>query len=121
MPVGSTWAGSGLNIDLDNIMGGKTKQSGPAPTMNQLASNSPQHQSKPMGPPAAAAYASPVIPAQQQSQQQVNPAFFPAFQTGAFGVRQIEGTVTETSGSSLISAMEIHPRFLSLHNAIQQL
>lgn len=44
--VGSTWAGSGLNIDLDNIMGSKTKQSGPAPTMNQLASNSPQHQMK---------------------------------------------------------------------------
>lgn len=45
-PVGSTWAGSGLNIDLDNIMGSKAKQSGPAPTMNQLASNSPQHQIK---------------------------------------------------------------------------
>lgn len=44
--VGSTWAGSGLNIDLDNIMGNKTKQAGPAPTMNQLASNSPQHQIK---------------------------------------------------------------------------
>ncbi|KYQ55969.1 Clathrin interactor 1 [Trachymyrmex zeteki] len=44
--VGSTWAGSGLNIDLDNIMGSKTKQTGPAPTMNQLASNSPQHQIK---------------------------------------------------------------------------
>jgi len=44
--VGSTWAGSGLNIDLDNIMGSKTKQTGPAPTMNQLASNSPQHQLK---------------------------------------------------------------------------
>lgn len=44
--VGSTWASSGLNIDLDNIMGSKSKQSGPAPTMNQLASNSPQHQMK---------------------------------------------------------------------------
>lgn len=44
--VGSTWAGSGLNIDLDNIMGSKVKQTGPAPTMNQLASNSPQHQTK---------------------------------------------------------------------------
>lgn len=42
--VGSTWAASGLNIDLDNIMGSKAKQTGPAPTMNQLASNSPQHQ-----------------------------------------------------------------------------
>lgn len=42
--VGSTWASSGLNIDLDNIMGSKAKQTGPAPTMNQLASNSPQHQ-----------------------------------------------------------------------------
>ncbi|KOC71197.1 Clathrin interactor 1 [Habropoda laboriosa] len=42
--VGSTWAGSGLNIDLDNLMGSKIKQTGPAPTMNQLASNSPQHQ-----------------------------------------------------------------------------
>lgn len=48
-PVGSTWAGAGLNIDLNNIMGSKTKQSGPAPTMNQLASNSPQHQPKGMG------------------------------------------------------------------------
>lgn len=48
--VGSTWKGAGINIDLDNIMGGKGKQSGPAPTMNQLASNSPQHQVKsPMG------------------------------------------------------------------------
>ncbi|RLU26981.1 hypothetical protein DMN91_000780 [Ooceraea biroi] len=44
--VGSTWAGSGLNIDLDNIMGSKSKPGGPAPTMNQLASNSPQHQTK---------------------------------------------------------------------------
>lgn len=44
--IGSTWAGSGLNIDLDNIMGSKAKQTGPAPTMNQLASNSPQHQIK---------------------------------------------------------------------------
>lgn len=44
--VGSTWAGTGLNIDLDNIMGSKSKQTGPAPTMNQLASNSPQHQIK---------------------------------------------------------------------------
>jgi hypothetical protein len=44
--IGSTWAGSGLNIDLDNIMGSKSKQSDPAPTMNQLASNSPQHQTK---------------------------------------------------------------------------
>ncbi|CAD1480470.1 unnamed protein product, partial [Heterotrigona itama] len=42
--IGSTWAGSGLNIDLDNIMGSKVKHAGPAPTMNQLASNSPQHQ-----------------------------------------------------------------------------
>lgn len=46
MQIGSTWAGSGLNIDLDNIMGSKTKQTGSAPTMNQLASNSPQHQMK---------------------------------------------------------------------------
>ena len=44
--VGSTWAGSGLNIDLDNIMGSKIKHTGPAPTMNQLASSSPQHQVK---------------------------------------------------------------------------
>jgi len=44
--VGSTWAGSGLNIDLDNIMGSKANKTGPAPTMNQLASNSPQHQIK---------------------------------------------------------------------------
>lgn len=47
--VGLTWAGTGLNIDLDNIMGGKSNKSGPAPSMNQLASNSPQHHAKPMG------------------------------------------------------------------------
>ena len=47
--VGSTWAGAGLNIDLDNIMGGKSNKGGPAPTMNQMASNSPQHHAKPMG------------------------------------------------------------------------
>lgn len=47
--VGSTWAGAGLNIDLDNIMGGNSNKGGPAPTMNQLASNSPQHHAKPMG------------------------------------------------------------------------
>lgn len=49
LQIGSTWAGSGLNIDLDNIMGSKSKQSGPAPTMNQLASTSPQHQVKHVG------------------------------------------------------------------------
>ncbi|XP_057335364.1 clathrin interactor 1 [Microplitis mediator] len=42
--IGSTWAGAGLKIDLDNLMGNKNKPSGPAPTMNQLASTSPQHQ-----------------------------------------------------------------------------
>lgn len=47
--VGLTWAGAGLNIDLDNIMGGKSNKTGPAPSMNQLASNSPQHHAKPMG------------------------------------------------------------------------
>ncbi|KAL1498311.1 hypothetical protein ABEB36_009127 [Hypothenemus hampei] len=37
--LGSTWANSGnVNIDLDNLMGAKPKNS-PAPTMNQLASN----------------------------------------------------------------------------------
>ncbi|KAG8035108.1 hypothetical protein G9C98_001598 [Cotesia typhae] len=45
--IGSTWAGAGLKIDLDNLMGSKNKQTGPAPTMNQLASTSPQHQSQP--------------------------------------------------------------------------
>ncbi|XP_025075177.1 clathrin interactor 1 isoform X2 [Pogonomyrmex barbatus] len=76
--VGSTWVGSGLNIDLDNIMGSKTKQTGPAPTMNQLASNSPQHQTKigllGMG------YMSPVQPLPHNQQQQANATFFPAFQ-----------------------------------------
>lgn len=76
--VGSTWAGSGLNIDLDNIMGSKMKHSGPAPTMNQLASNSPQHQPKLMTPTMG--YTSPMGQAQQQKPQQVNSAFFPAFQ-----------------------------------------
>lgn len=79
--VGSTWAGSGLNIDLDNIMGSKAKQSGPAPTMNQLASNSPQHQVKLIPTPSMGYNTSPMIqPQQQQQQQHVNPAFFPAFQ-----------------------------------------
>ncbi|XP_031844080.1 clathrin interactor lqfR isoform X2 [Nomia melanderi] len=77
--VGSTWAGSGLNIDLDNIMGSKIKQAGPAPTMNQLATNSPQHQIKLMTSPTMG-YASPMIQPQQPKQQQANPAFFPAFQ-----------------------------------------
>ncbi|KAH0551947.1 clathrin interactor 1 isoform X1 [Cotesia glomerata] len=45
--IGSTWAGAGLKIDLDNLMGSKNKQTGPAPTMNQLASTSPQHQPQP--------------------------------------------------------------------------
>lgn len=77
--VGSTWAGSGLNIDLDNIMGSKTKQSGPAPTMNQLASNSPQHQIKITSP--GIGYMSPMAqPLPQNQQQQPNATFFPAFQ-----------------------------------------
>lgn len=74
-PVGSTWAGAGLNIDLDNIMGSKTKQSGPAPTMNQLASNSPQHQPKGMVMPSMG-----MISPTMQPQQQTNAGFFPAFQ-----------------------------------------
>lgn len=77
--IGSTWAGSGLNIDLDNIMGGKSKQCGPAPTMNQLASNSPQHQIKPLATPTLG-YTSPMIQSQTQKQQQANPVFFSAFQ-----------------------------------------
>lgn len=76
--VGSTWAGSGLNIDLDNIMGGKAKQTGPAPTMNQLASNSPQHQIR-ITPPGMG-YVSPMQPLSQNQQQQPNVTFFPAFQ-----------------------------------------
>lgn len=77
--VGSTWAGSGLNIDLDNLLGSKAKQSGPAPSMNQLASNSPQHQINLMPSPTMG-YATPITQPQQQKQQQVNSAFFPAFQ-----------------------------------------
>lgn len=42
--VGSTWAGAGLNIDLDNLLGNKSKQTGAVMSMNQLASNSPTHQ-----------------------------------------------------------------------------
>ncbi|XP_076377286.1 clathrin interactor lqfR isoform X2 [Megalopta genalis] len=77
--VGSTWAGSGLNIDLDNIMGSKAKQTGPAPTMNQMATNSPQHQVTLITSPTMG-YTSPMIQPQQPKQQQANPAFFPAFQ-----------------------------------------
>ncbi|CAL1673233.1 unnamed protein product [Lasius platythorax] len=78
--VGSTWAGSGLKIDLDNIMGSKAKQTGPAPTMNQLASNSPQHQINIT--PSGMGYVSPIQPLSQNQQQQQHPnaTFFPAFQ-----------------------------------------
>lgn len=78
--VGSTWASSGLNIDLDNIMGSKAKHTGPAPTMNQLASNSPQHQIKITSP--GIGYVSPMQPLSQNQlqQQQPNATFFPAFQ-----------------------------------------
>lgn len=47
--VGLTWAEAGIKIDLDNLMGNKTKQSGPAPSMNQLATSSPQHQPRSLG------------------------------------------------------------------------
>lgn len=73
--VGSTWAGAGLNIDLDNIMGGKSNKSGPAPTMNQLASNSPQHNAKPIASPTMG-YISPSM----QQPQSPNGSFFSAFQ-----------------------------------------
>lgn len=78
--VGSTWASSGLNIDLDNIMGSKAKHTGPALTMNQLASNSPQHQIKITSP--GIGYVSPMQPLSQNQlqQQQPNATFFPAFQ-----------------------------------------
>ncbi|KAH0954716.1 hypothetical protein HN011_007735 [Eciton burchellii] len=75
--IGSTWAGSGLNIDLDNIMGSKSKQSDPAPTMNQLASNSPQHQTKIT--PSGMGYISPVQTLSQNQQQQSSVTFFPVF------------------------------------------
>ncbi|KAJ8683797.1 hypothetical protein QAD02_019589 [Eretmocerus hayati] len=72
--IGSTWKGAGLNIDLDNIMGSKSKQGGPAPTMNQLASHSPQHRvQSPVGIQTMGA----TSPLQHQ---QSNPTFFPAFQ-----------------------------------------
>lgn len=47
--IGQTWADTKLNIDLDNLMCSKSKQDGPAPTMNQLASNSPQHNFRSIG------------------------------------------------------------------------
>lgn len=41
-PVGSTWSNSGkISIDLDNLLSGKSKLSGPAPSMNQLKTQSP--------------------------------------------------------------------------------
>lgn len=73
--VGLTWAGAGLNIDLDNIMGGKSNKTGPAPSMNQLASNSPQHHAKPMVSPTMG-FTSPTM----QHPQSPNAAFFSAFQ-----------------------------------------
>lgn len=42
IPVGSTWSNAGsIGIDLDNLLSGKTKNSGPAPSMNQLKVQSP--------------------------------------------------------------------------------
>ncbi|XP_048507262.1 clathrin interactor 1 isoform X2 [Athalia rosae] len=79
-PVGSTWAGAGLNIDLDNIMGSKTKQSGPAPSMNQLASNSPQHQPKGIEEFVSVMPTMGMISPTIKPQQHMNAGFFPAFQ-----------------------------------------
>lgn len=40
--VGQTWSNAGaINIDLDNLMSGKSKSSGPALSMNQLKMQSP--------------------------------------------------------------------------------
>ncbi|KAK0160016.1 hypothetical protein PV328_007464 [Microctonus aethiopoides] len=69
--VGSTWAEAGLKIDLDNLLGNKSKQTGPAPSMNQLATTSPQHQRS----------IAPTMRKQQpmMQQQPSSPTFFPNF------------------------------------------
>ncbi|XP_011299277.1 clathrin interactor 1 isoform X2 [Fopius arisanus] len=71
--VGSTWAGAGLKIDLDNLLGSKSKPSGPAPSMNQLATNSPQHQPRPLA--SSMNLGTPMM----QSPGQTSPNFFPTF------------------------------------------
>lgn len=42
IPVGSTWSNSGsISIDLDNLLSGKSKHTGPVLSMNQLKIQSP--------------------------------------------------------------------------------
>ncbi|KAF7991454.1 hypothetical protein HCN44_008766 [Aphidius gifuensis] len=73
--VGSTWAGAGLNIDLDNLLGNKSKQTGAVLSMNQLASNSPTHQApRSFVPTTTMGLGSPRAPTTQQSTN-----FFPKF------------------------------------------
>lgn len=52
VPIGSTWTNSGkIAIDLDNLLSGKSKLSGPAPSMNQLKIQSPVKSSATSIPP----------------------------------------------------------------------
>ncbi|XP_015112980.1 clathrin interactor 1 isoform X1 [Diachasma alloeum] len=76
--VGSTWAGAGLKIDLDNLLGSKSKSSGPAPSMNQLATNSPQHQPRPLEDIVSAPSVN-LGPPMMQSPGQTSTNFFPTF------------------------------------------
>ncbi|KAG4067276.1 hypothetical protein HA402_000267 [Bradysia odoriphaga] len=72
IPVGSTWTNSGtINIDLDNLLSGKSKNTGPAPSMNQLKIQSPVKQVQPINSVASPPKQYPNIPStvnQQQSQ-----------------------------------------------------
>jgi hypothetical protein len=72
IPLGSTWTNAGaINIDLDNLLSGKSKNSGPAPSMNQLKNQSPVKTTPPTNnimmtsPPKQF----PNIPINQQQQQ----------------------------------------------------
>lgn len=73
IPLGSTWTNAGaINIDLDNLLSGKSKNSGPAPSMNQLKSQSPVKQIQPINnvaSPPKQQQQYPNIPVNQQQSQ----------------------------------------------------
>lgn len=72
IPLGSTWTNAGsINIDLDNLLSGKSKNSGPAPSMNQLKSQSPVKQIQPISNVMMASPPKqyPNIPVNQQQSQ----------------------------------------------------
>lgn len=69
--VGSTWSNAGgINLDIDNLLSGKSKNSGPAPSMNQLKTQSPVKSSAGGGVPSSPAFQANLIGAQTTPQQQ---------------------------------------------------